>query len=374
MQHTEKSVFRAAIILCFFLSGLFACEKVPPEPIKIGLSINLSGRGGAAGEHIRDGALLAVREINEKGGINGRSLDLLVRDDKNSEDGIRQADQELIDAGVVAIIGHSYSSNTVTAHPLVTSQNTLLITAYTATTRLSRLDDLFLRTSVDCELYGEKMAAILQKKGIHSIAVLMDMTNPAFVLDYLKYLKAHFDGQIREVRFDSRENAPWPKLIAQLTADSHQGIVLLTEASMTGVALQKLKAEQYSGALFATLWTQTPELFRIAGPAAEGLSIVTFINPENTRPEYLEFSRRMEEYFHKPATARSARAHEMVNILADALQRTQELSASALKAALLSGEYETIMGKVRFNQYGDVDRAVYDVKVKNSKFVNGGEI
>lgn len=218
------------------------------------------------------------------------------------------------------------------------------------------------------------MAAILQKKGIHSIAVLMDMTNPAFVLDYLKYLKAHFDGQIREVRFDSRENAPWPKLIAQLTADSHQGIVLLTEASMTGVALQKLKAEQYSGALFATLWTQTPELFRIAGPAAEGLSIVTFINPENTRPEYLEFSRRMEEYFHKPATARSARAHEMVNILADALQRTQELSASALKAALLSGEYETIMGKVRFNQYGDVDRAVYDVKVKNSKFVNGGEI
>jgi len=100
------------VCLSFFTS----CNQQQP-PIKIGLAINLSGRGGEAGEHIRDGALLAIEDVNNSGGINGRLLELLIRDDQNSDEGIRKADESLINEGVVAIIGHSYSSNTVKAHP-----------------------------------------------------------------------------------------------------------------------------------------------------------------------------------------------------------------------------------------------------------------
>jgi len=75
------------LAVCF----LFICScNPPPEPIKIGLAINLSGRGGEAGEHIRDGALLAIEKVNVRGGINGRPLELLVRDDENSDEGIRR--------------------------------------------------------------------------------------------------------------------------------------------------------------------------------------------------------------------------------------------------------------------------------------------
>ncbi len=148
---------------CFVLFFFLSCNQ-QQAPIKIGLAINLSGRGGEAGEYIRDGALLAIEEINSSGGVNGRLLELLIRDDQNSDEGIKNADESLINEDVVAIIGHSISANTIKAYPYVTSRNILLISPYAATTQLSSKDDFFLRTSVDCALYGEKMAALLQKK------------------------------------------------------------------------------------------------------------------------------------------------------------------------------------------------------------------
>jgi len=357
------------VIVLFFSS----CNQ-PQEPIKIGLAINLSGRGGEAGEHIRDGALLAVEHVNNSGGINGRLLELLIRDDRNTDDGVKKSDESLINEGVVAIIGHSLSSNTIKSYPFVASNNTLLITAYTAATQLSGQDDLFIRTSVDCDLYGEKTADLLKKKEAQSVAFLMDMTNSAFVLDYANRVKQHYSGSVTEVQFDSRAQADWTQIVKDLLAPKPDAIVLLTEASMTGVALQKLQIAGYLGACIGTVWTHTPGLMRHAGNSAEGLSIITFVDPENNRPRYISFSSEIEEKFHKKATARSTRAYEMVMILASALKRSKSISSEDLKNALLAGKYDTLMGHVQFDQYGDVVRPVYEVVVREKQFRNNGEI
>jgi branched-chain amino acid transport system substrate-binding protein len=359
-----------SFLVCFCLSS---CDK-SQKPIRIGLAINLSGRGGEAGEHIRDGALLAIEHVNNSGGINGSPLELLIRDDKNSDEGVRKADESLIADGVVAIIGHSQSSNTIKSYPFVTSHNTLLITAYTAATKLSGQDDFFIRTSVDCELYGAKTAALLKRKNAHSVAFLMDMTNSAFVLDYADHVKKHFSGVVREVKFDSRAQADWTQIIKDLLVSQPDAIVLLTEASMTGVALQKLIAAGYSGDCVGTVWAHTPGLMRHAGNSAENFSIITFVNPENSTPGYISFSKEIEGKFHKKASAGSTRAYEVVMILASALKRSESISSDDLKKSLLTGKYDTLMGHVEFDQFGDVIRPVYEVVVHGKKFYNNGEI
>ncbi len=370
-----KTASSVAQIFCclLFVFFCFACNK-DTESIRIGLAINLSGLGGTAGEHIRDGALLAVDEINRQGGVNGRPLELLVRDDENSEDGVKKADESLLEAGVAAIIGHSYSSSTVTAHPIVTSSNTLLITAYAATTKLSSKDDLFFRTSVDCTLYGKKTADWLRRKQVDSVVFLMDMANSAFVLDYVNKVKIFYQGESSEVRFHSRDQVDWSKLIRDLLAPKSEAIVMLTEASMTGVALQKLHAAGYEGLKLGSIWTHTPELMRYAGKDAEGFSLITFIDPDNNRPAYNSFSAKMMEMFQRQANARSARSYELVMILADALKRVPTINSMELKKALLAGEYETLMGKVVFDRFGDVVRPVYEVIVREGRFRNNGEL
>ncbi|NOQ47002.1 MAG: ABC transporter substrate-binding protein [Desulfobulbaceae bacterium] len=370
-----KAAFHVSQVLCCLLLIFFCFTcKQAPEPIRIGLAINLSGLGGTAGEHIRDGALLAVDEINGQGGINGRPLELLVRDDENSKEGVKNADESLIEAGVAAVIGHSLSSNTVTAYPIVTSSDTLLLTAYSATTELSGKDDLFLRTSLDCALFGEKTVRWLEQKQVDSVVFLMDMTNAAFVHDYANQVKKLFKGKTSEVRFHSRDRVDWPKIILDLLAPNPEAIIMLTEASMTGMALQKLRTEGYDGFKLGSVWAQTPELMRYAGKDAEGFSVITYIDPDNNRPAYISFSEQMEERFQKQATARSTRAYEIVMILADALKRTPTINSTELKKALLAGEYEFLMGHVAFDRNGDVVRPVYEVIVREGRFRNNGAL
>ncbi|OQX09741.1 MAG: hypothetical protein BWK76_21795 [Desulfobulbaceae bacterium A2] len=358
-------------LLCLLLP---ACSRETREPIKIGLAINLSGRGGDAGEHIRNGALLAVDEINAAGGIHGRPLQLLVRDDENSDEGIRRADSELLDEQVIAIIGHSFSANTMKAYPLVTGRNTLLITAYTGTTKLSGKDDLFFRTSIDSTLYGSKTAALLKARGAGRVAVLMDMDNADFVEDYVEQVRRNFEQELHIVRFGSRNTPDWHALVTEMLAPAPAAVLLLTEASMTAVAAQKLRELGFQGPVIATIWAQSPELLRVGGPATEGVSLVSFVDPDNQRPAYARFAQDLQARFQRAATARSDRAYEIVQILADALKRSKAIETRSLKEALLQGRYESILGPVRFDAYGDVVRPVYEVVVRDGTFVNAGEI
>ncbi|BCL59512.1 ABC transporter substrate-binding protein [Desulfomarina profundi] len=363
----------AFFVSVFILFFLVSCEN-QRESIKLGLAINLSGRGGAAGEHIRNGALLAVEEINEQGGINGHSLELLIRDDKNTSEGIRQADRFLLDRKVVAVIGHSTSRNTLIAYPAVTSSKTLLITPYAATNRLTGKDDLFVRTQVSCDLYGKKAAELFKRNSVKSVALLMDLSNSEFVMDWAASLKRSFSGKITEVHFNSSEEPDWEHICNELLSSGPDAVLFLAEAGMTGIALQKIKAAGFKGRLFSSVWAHTPELFRYSGQAAEGLSLITFIDPDNSRPRYLDFSSKMKKIFKTAANPRSTRAYELIYILADGLRRCSEITGVELKKALLAGEYDTLMGHVQFDKYGDVLRPVYEVVVRGGQFHNNGEI
>ncbi|MCP4619552.1 MAG: ABC transporter substrate-binding protein [Bradyrhizobium sp.] len=96
-------LWRAAAAILFaalpFSSGALAAE-----PIKIGLVTALSGQSARAGEAITRGATIAIEEINAKGGVLGRPLELVRRDDEaNPAKGLTAA-RELIQREKVAVL------------------------------------------------------------------------------------------------------------------------------------------------------------------------------------------------------------------------------------------------------------------------------
>ncbi|WP_052666902.1 ABC transporter substrate-binding protein [Nitriliruptor alkaliphilus] len=76
------------------------------DPIRIGMATTLSGSIALFGEANRNAAQLAVEEINEAGGLLGRPVELIVRDDHAApEEGVSIARDLIIDEGVVAMLG-----------------------------------------------------------------------------------------------------------------------------------------------------------------------------------------------------------------------------------------------------------------------------
>ena len=88
-------------------------------PIKIGLSASLSGFDAEWGMTARDVAVASVAHVNERGGVNGRMLELVIADDGSEADPAAIAVQTLIDADVVGIIGGFWSNQLETVTPLV---------------------------------------------------------------------------------------------------------------------------------------------------------------------------------------------------------------------------------------------------------------
>ena len=93
------------------------------EPIKIGFSGALTGPAAFVGVEIKRGAEIAIDEINAKGGIMGRKLVLVSRDDEHNPVKTVAQYRELVEREkVVAMIGASNSASMLAVAPIVSGR------------------------------------------------------------------------------------------------------------------------------------------------------------------------------------------------------------------------------------------------------------
>src|SRR3954468_4842174 len=99
MNYKVKSLVSVALLS-------WAATASAADPIKIGVSGPFTGGSAPMGVSMRDGVKLAVTEINAKGGVLGRKLELIERDDEAKNERGVQVTQELINKEkVVATVG-----------------------------------------------------------------------------------------------------------------------------------------------------------------------------------------------------------------------------------------------------------------------------
>lgn len=102
----RAAMFRNMAGAAFSTALLFSSGASAADPIKIGLVTALSGQSARAGEALTRGATIAIEEINAKGGVLGRPLELVRRDDEsNPAKGLIAARELIQREKVAALIG-----------------------------------------------------------------------------------------------------------------------------------------------------------------------------------------------------------------------------------------------------------------------------
>jgi ABC-type branched-subunit amino acid transport system substrate-binding protein len=111
-------------LLLIWLTG---CQSVAPV-VKVALVAPFEGQQRAVGYDVIYSARLAVREINEAGGIGGYRVALVALDDGGDPELARQVAESLvIDPAVIAVVGHWDEATTATAVPIYTAANLPII-------------------------------------------------------------------------------------------------------------------------------------------------------------------------------------------------------------------------------------------------------
>lgn len=187
-----------ALVLGTVLAGLAAgCgggEK-KADTIKVGANLEMTGSSASYGISSKNAIELAFKEINEKGGINGKQLELVVADNKSEAAEATNAMQKLVSQdNVVAVIGPNLSSSVIAASAINNSAKVLDI-APMATNPYVTVDqasgktkDFNYRTCFIDPFQGTVMAKFATAElGVGNAAVLIDNSS-----DYAKGLAQFF--------------------------------------------------------------------------------------------------------------------------------------------------------------------------------------
>ncbi|HID28399.1 MAG TPA: branched-chain amino acid ABC transporter substrate-binding protein, partial [Desulfobacterales bacterium] len=165
------------VVVAVSLAAFGCGSKV--APIKIGSASPLSGNQAQTGIDQMRGALLAVEELNQKGGILGRKVELVDLDDKADPREANSVAQKLgADKEVVAVVGHLNSGCSIPASKIYHDNGLAMITPVSTSDKLTQqgFDNVF-RVCIRNSDQGPAAAKfVIEKLGKKNFYILDDKT------------------------------------------------------------------------------------------------------------------------------------------------------------------------------------------------------
>ena len=369
---TESPLYGFAIwVLSILLLAGIGCKK-KENPIKVGFVGGLTGRLSDLGTAGRNGVILAVEKINSSGGINGRPVKLITKDDKQNAEVTLRVDRELVDEGVVAIIGHMTSTMSMVALPFVNKQKILMISPTTSSNELMGIDDYFIRVIPPNKSETDHLARhAFNVMGLKKMAAIYDLSNRAYTEEYFNNFKEEFEGLGGKINhletFSSGKSMDFVKATDSLLKQDPDGVLIATGAPDVAMISQRIRMNGSKVPIFSCGWAMTAALIHDGGPAVEGVVFSQLFDRESRQKTYLEFKKRFEERFGEAPNFAAAHGYEAALALFKALSKNadpQELKATILQQNTIEG----LQGDFKVDKYGDPQRKRLLITVKNGQF------
>ncbi|QGY41309.1 ABC transporter substrate-binding protein [Pseudodesulfovibrio cashew] len=359
------------IIAIFCALFLTACSDA--SPIIVGFSGQLTGSNSDLGTAGRNGVILALENINAAGGIDGRPLELLTADDHNTPEGAIQADRELIDAGVVAIIGHMTSSLCLAAMPQISENGIVMISPTASSPQFSGKVDAFFRTMMEASVRSKDLAEYAYSRiGINSVVSVAESDNKSysfsFIANFGDAFKALGGRMVGEITYSTQNPQDWQKLIAELKEKRPDALLLACPAQDAAAIVQKINFSGLHLPILSGSWAYTERLLLWGGRYAEGMIFAIDYAFDNPRPEFIKFKEHYKNRFGKEPNFASAFSYEATLALAEGLKKTKGTPTGLANAMAPSQTINGVVGPFKLNPFGDVTRKVFIVTVQNKEF------
>jgi branched-chain amino acid transport system substrate-binding protein len=165
------------ILLAIAAASLVPVAAAAEDTIKIGFPMPLSGPASVYGEPVVKGAEMAVQEINAKGGVLGRKLELLTRDSKASADeAVRLARELIIKNGVDFLVGTLTSAEAPAVSTIAKENKIVFIAPTSKTIQLvspANLHPYIFRLASNTDIEGRTGASIIARwKDVKRLATI----------------------------------------------------------------------------------------------------------------------------------------------------------------------------------------------------------
>lgn len=378
---------RARLAVCFLVLAtvLAACGAAAPSTnsqaggssqpdLVFGVIAPLTGSKAEQGMQFKEGAEVAVAELNARGGVLGRNVRLEILDDQGQPNEAAAAAQRLVsDPNVVAVIGPSSTASSSAAIPILDRANIPAISPSASTPSLVTDNRCFYITSLPLSVYGPLVAQYaVDVFGAKDIAVIhvKDDWGEGVTKLVNDWAGSNNVEVVSEASFTQGDRDFKAQLTSLLNADPDV-IVLNTHYTEGALITRQARDLGYAGPFVGQGTIVYPQYIDLAEDAAEGtVSWVDFLS--TIESEQVQAAvQKFEQATGKSPLQYHISTYDAVNILAAAIERTGSVDDRA-KLCTAVGEtrdFPGIVGNFSFNAERLPEKEIFIVTVHNDQWV-----
>jgi branched-chain amino acid transport system substrate-binding protein len=356
----RRQMFRYVVVLLGFISLWPLAESSPAhsEAIKVGVILPLTGKLGSFGDMARRSFVLAGEEINARGGVNGKPLELHVADTAGNSRLVRDAIQRLVLENQVTVVVGGVSSSVALAAATSCQERKLpfLITTAAADKITEQGWTYVFRLNTPAGEYSRAMEGFLKEVGgIRAVAILHE--NTLFGYDTAREWLDRFRklGFRISIKWGYDEGTTdFRPILTRIGAKGPDMVYMISRVNDAGMIMRQIQELGLNARLFAggTQDFLTPLLRNEAGEAAEYVCSTALWTPSAPYPGARTFYERFLQINGRPPDYHGAQAYAAMHVIADAMGRAGSSDGGAVRHALAGTDMMTVYGPVRFVSYG----------------------
>ena len=356
-------LFAAAALLA--LAPLVAAQ----ETVRIGVVQPTTGPVAYDGNIYVNTVKMLIDDMNAKGGILGKKIELFVEDGAcNPAQSVNAAEKLVTRDKVVALLGAFCSTSTAAMMEVAKKHKIPHITGISTAAQLTEQGNpYFFRAVATTPMLGNAFGGVLPaavKAKRCAFLVLNDDWGRSMVASYPKAIEKA-GGEIVATEFFQQSDLQFLSQITKVKAANPDAIVLAANTQQAAALSRQIRELGVTAPLIGEgSWTSDSYL-KLAGPASDGVYglveyVYTIKNPINDA-FVKEFQAKLKENPTKFAGA----AHNAIHIMVDAIKRAGAADPEKIRAALEKTDYNGLVGNIKFDdKHQAYGQTVYLAHVK----------
>lgn len=343
------------ILIGAFIS-MFCGITAAQTEIKVGIAGPLTGKAADTGEQQEVGAQKAIVDLNNKGGLLGKKIVAISVDDACEERQAEAVARQLISEGVVFVVGHICSDCSLAVGKIYEEAGIIMISPGSTNPKVTDEGgpNVFRTIGRDDQqgtIAGDYLADHLSTS---RIAIIHD--GSAYALGLAKFTKRQLNKRgVTEVLFDSYtpDKQDYKPLVNKLVNKQIDALYAGGYLLDIGIIARQAKKELPDLRLFSGDSLVNVRFLFIAGKAGEG-TYFTFGPDMRLKPEARNVVAAIREEEAYEPDGYTLYAYGTVQAWAQAVEQAGSLKPKAVIKALRQGSFDTVIGKIGFDEKGDV--------------------
>lgn len=349
-------------------------EVAKPETIKLGGMAPLTGALAIYGVTTTNGAELAVKEINENGGVLGKKIEYIMLDTKGDSTEAVMAYNKLVDEKVAGIIGEVTSKPTLAVAEVAVQDNMPLITPTGTQVDITEAGPNIFRVCFTNPYQGKVLAITSKERlGADTVAVMLNNSSDysdgiakAFIEESEKLgmkvmgVEGYSDGD-KDFRPQLTKLAAMNPDVILIPEYYEQAALIATQAREVGVKSIFVGSDGWDGI--------AKTLDKSSYAAIENSYFTNHFSMEDQSEKIQNFLKDYREAYKEDPSAFSALGYDAVYMMKSAIEKAGTTDKQKVVDALKGIEYDGVTGYLTFDDHNNPVKAVTVLKIENGKYV-----